>query len=175
MTSFFIRSSRVRIAASRNAKTCRSMPADFFMIAGNAERGCAPRTATAACSARSARSPARRSRRASPFTDECNSLRSFHQGNKNGLPSSRSKRRLVGAQDVALGCHVNDLSKSAGHSGALRRNENLRLAPHLHLHGNDGIKETARLGGPGRILHSGTEKARGSAMKEGSQDGNPHR
>jgi hypothetical protein len=54
---------------------------------------------------------------------------------------------MVGAQDVALGCHVNDLSKSAGHSGALRRNENLRLAPHLHLHGNDGTKETARLGG----------------------------
>jgi hypothetical protein len=76
---------------------------------------------------------------------------------------------MVGAQDVALGCHVNDLSKSAGHSGALRRNENLRLAPHLHLHGNDGTKETARLGGAGRILHSGTEKARGSAMKEGSQ------
>ena len=45
---------------------------------------------------------------------------------------------------MASVCHVNDLSKSAGHSGALRRNENLRLAPHLHLHlhGNDGIKET---------------------------------
>ncbi len=75
MTSFFIRSSPVRIAASRNAKTCRSMPADFFMTVGNAARGCAPKKETAACSARSARSPARRSR-ASAFTDKC-SLRSF--------------------------------------------------------------------------------------------------
>jgi hypothetical protein len=33
-------------------------------------------------------------------------------------------------------------SKSAGHSGVLRHNENLRLAPHLHLRGKDGIKET---------------------------------
>jgi hypothetical protein len=37
---------------------------------------------------------------------------------------------MVGAQDVALGCHVNDLSKSAGHSGALRRNGYLRPVPH---------------------------------------------
>jgi len=54
---------------------------------------------------------------------------------------------MVGGSGVASVSHVNDLSKSAGHSGALRRNENLRLAPHLHLHGNDGTKETARLGG----------------------------
>jgi hypothetical protein len=54
---------------------------------------------------------------------------------------------VVGLEGVAFCRHANDLSKSAGHSGALRRNENLRLVPHLHLHGNDGTKETARLGG----------------------------
>ena len=40
------------------------------MTARNAARGCAPKKATAACSARSARSLARRSRRVCPFTDE---------------------------------------------------------------------------------------------------------
>jgi len=40
------------------------------MTARNAARGCAPKKATAACSARSARSPARRSSRAGRFTDE---------------------------------------------------------------------------------------------------------
>ena len=54
---------------------------------------------------------------------------------------------MVGGEDVALGCHVNDLSKSAGHSDALRRNGNSRPVPHPHLRGNDGIKETARFGG----------------------------
>ena len=53
----------------------------------------------------------------------------------------------MGEVDVALGYHVNDLSKSAGHSDALRRNGNLRPVPHPHLHGNDGIKETASFGG----------------------------
>ena len=38
--------------------------------------------------------------------------------------------RLVGGSDLASVSHVNDLSKSAGHSGALRRNGNLRRAPH---------------------------------------------
>ena len=49
------------------------MPVDacqLFMTARNAARGCAPKKATAACSARSARSPARRSSRAGRFTDE---------------------------------------------------------------------------------------------------------
>ncbi len=36
----------------------------------------------------------------------------------------------MGAQDVALNSRVNLLSRSAGHSGALRRNRNLRPAPH---------------------------------------------
>jgi hypothetical protein len=53
---------------------------------------------------------------------------------------------MVGGEDVALGCHVNDLSKSAGHLDALRRNGNLRPVPHPHLHGNDGIKETPSAG-----------------------------
>jgi hypothetical protein len=37
---------------------------------------------------------------------------------------------LVGGSGVASVSHVNDLSKSAGHSGALRRNGYLRPAPH---------------------------------------------
>ena len=65
-----IPSSPVRIAASRNAKRCRSTPADWFMIARDAARGCAPNRATAAYSAHSARSPARRSSRVGPFGNE---------------------------------------------------------------------------------------------------------
>jgi hypothetical protein len=37
---------------------------------------------------------------------------------------------LVGAQDVALNSRINLLARSAGHSGALRRNGYLRPAPH---------------------------------------------
>src|SRR6516165_3536827 len=37
---------------------------------------------------------------------------------------------LVGGSGVASVSHVNDLSKSAGHSGALRRNGYLRPVPH---------------------------------------------
>jgi hypothetical protein len=40
-------------------------------------------------------------------------------------------KSVVGGSGVAFRRRVNDLSKSAGHSGALRRNGNLRRAPHL--------------------------------------------
>jgi hypothetical protein len=40
-------------------------------------------------------------------------------------------KSVVGGRGVAFRRRVNDLSKSAGHSGALRRNGNLRRAPHL--------------------------------------------
>src|SRR5262245_53312381 len=50
-----------------------------FMTVRNAARGCVPKTATAACSARSARSPARRSRRVGLSLEEGDATMRFHQ------------------------------------------------------------------------------------------------
>jgi hypothetical protein len=46
------------------------------------------------------------------------------------MSPARTLQRLVGGEDVALASHVNDLFKSTGDSGALRRNGYLRPVPH---------------------------------------------
>src|SRR6516165_8560690 len=84
---------------------------------------------------------------------------------------------LVGGSGVASVSHVNDLSKSAGHSGALRRNGYLRPVPHpVRLKaGKPEIRKQTQKSSSSFGESDGpmTELwCEGSAMKEGSQGGN---
>src|SRR5262249_35305666 len=86
---------------------------------------------------------------------------------------------MVGGSDLASVSHVNDLSKSAGHSGALRRNGNLRRAPHpdwLKAGKPEIRKQTQKSPSSfGKSDGPMTERCEGSAMTFGKQASTAYR